>query len=517
MKKIIQISFVIIFLTLLCVNIFTFLPSYENRARLAIVFPYQLDGEEGFILNQALLIADGVSIYQPIDRYPFIVGNYTPLYPALLSILSNSPRLLLTKGRLISLACVVGIMALLFFLVMVITHNLPLALLAPFIFLVTYDNYEWIAYSRVDYLAVCLSAFGLGFSLFSIKHRFLFLPAILMFFLAFFTKQIQIAAPVAVFIWLLLQRRFGQAFMFAIPLLLAIIACFSLLMVATQSEIYRHLVIYNLNIFSFWQLKRLLLHFWFFNKFMLLLAGGFLIIEGAKLLIPTIRSAFKSGAEINLVTFYFIITIITLAGLGKEGAATNYFIEPEFALALFVAIKSAAIYQLAIRHTKLFFSLLLVIILLLFCAHTYNLNRLKPALFSHHNPDFNDLAKANEVIRIVQAHPGDILSEYPIFNLLANRPVLFQPFIMSALAKQHLWDMTPFITDLEHHRFSLIITTTDLFKEEFYFRWAPQIIQTIRQHYELYQQIVRGKGINYFLYVPRTAGQNKSLKIVNSH
>ena len=53
------------------------------RAYAALVFPYQIDPEEGFLLNQAMLLSQGVSWYRPIDEAPFIAGTYAPLFQAL--------------------------------------------------------------------------------------------------------------------------------------------------------------------------------------------------------------------------------------------------------------------------------------------------------------------------------------------------------------------------------------------------------------------------------------------------
>ena len=128
---------------------------------------------------------------------------------------------------------------------------------------------------------------------------------------------------------------------------------------------------------------------------------------------------------------------------------------------------------------------------------------MKQLILSPHNPDSTDMTKARQVVRIVNEHPGDIISEYPIFNIMCDRPILFQPFIMSTLARQDLWDVSLIVGDIERKKFALVITTNDILEETFFFRWHPRIVESFRKSYQLFQRIERGRGINYFIYTPQ--------------
>jgi len=46
-------------------------PAARSRNRGELGLSLQLDAEEGFVLNQALVLRRGESIYRPIDRPPF--------------------------------------------------------------------------------------------------------------------------------------------------------------------------------------------------------------------------------------------------------------------------------------------------------------------------------------------------------------------------------------------------------------------------------------------------------------
>jgi len=480
-----------------------FVPPYYERAYRSLIYPFQLDGEEGFILNQALSIAQGESIYQPIDHYPFLVGNYTPLYPALMSVFSGGHTISIPTGRLISVLSVLGIIVLLFAVTFVLTKNFALSLLTPLLFLVSYDNYEWIAYCRVDYLAIFFSISGLTAVLVGGRKTPAIIISIVMFFLAFYTKQIEVVAPIAVICWFLLFREKKLAFTYTSALVLGIAISFLGLMIATQGEVFRHLVIYNANIFNLRDMGFMLLHFWRFNKFLITVAGIYLCLDVVRAIRAYIFQSAPRRNEYSLISIYFVIALLTLIGLAKEGSAPNYFIEPEAAMALFVVIKSFEYTYVLKQKKRIYAVVLLVFFLCMLGGHSLNLRHWRGALFSQHNPTAVDLAKANKVLRIIEEHPGDILSEYPIFNIVSGRAVLFQPFIMSALAKQKKWDASPLLADIKRGRFALIIATTDIFQNTYFFRWHPEIIKTIRTSYEPYRQIVTRRGINYFIYTPR--------------
>ncbi len=480
-----------------------FVPQYIERARLCLMYPYQLDGEEGFILNQAISIARGESIYQPIEDYPFLVGNYPPVYPAFMSLISQGGEFSLYQGRLIALVSLLGIMIVLFFACFSLTLNLPVSLLAPLLFLLSYDNYEWMGYCRVDYLAVFFSVAGIGFILGCKRRAPALISATILFFLALYTKHIQFAAPVAVFFWLLLAGEKKNAFKFLIALVLSGAVALVILALASGGEIIRHLILYNANKFDFNAMRFMLIHFWRFNHFLIVLAFVFLCVDVATGINGKHASSGQTKGAHKLVTLYFVVSMLTLIGLAKAGSAPNYFIEPESAMALFITVKSVEFFK-RLKPCMIGYKVTLCIVfLVLISAHVVTLNGLKPFLFSPHNPDSTDITKGRQVIRIIRAHPGDVLSEYPLFNIMTNRPVLFQPFIMSTLAGQNIWEPSDFIRDIENKKFSLIITTTEVFEKEFFFRWHPDIIKSIRAYYQPYQRFVRGRGINYFVYTPQ--------------
>jgi hypothetical protein len=95
----------------------------------------------------------------------------------------------------------------------------------------------------------------------------------------------------------------------------------------------------------------------------------------------------------------------------------------------------------------------------------------------------------------------------PIFNITANKPVLYQPFIMAQLSSEGKWDETPVINDIARQRFSLILTTQDLSREkDFFFRYTRKFVRAANLYYQLDNKLDFGSGLKYYLYVPKRTG-----------
>ena len=73
-----------------------------------LTYPYDLEWMEGGMLHHALRIHQGLGIYGPpsIDFIPYL---YTPLYPAMLALVSGVFGLTYTVGRVFSLIALLGL------------------------------------------------------------------------------------------------------------------------------------------------------------------------------------------------------------------------------------------------------------------------------------------------------------------------------------------------------------------------------------------------------------------------
>jgi hypothetical protein len=72
---------------------------------------------------------------------------------------------------------------------------------------------------------------------------------------------------------------------------------------------------------------------------------------------------------------------------------------------------------------------------------------------------------------------------------LQNRAIYIQPFEVTQLARDGLWDPQPFVEAVTRQEFPLIlifdVPNSDLLEE----RWTPEMLAAIRQNYQEEQRI----------------------------
>ncbi len=475
-------------------------------------YPYQLDYAEGFLAVEAQFIAQGKNIYAPLNNYPYLVGNYPPLFPLL-----NAPFFLafgpgLVFGRALCVLSALGICALMFFIVRKRTHQPFLAILSPLLFLNTYALFEWIGYARVDLPAILFSLAGLAVLAGDINPRRLNW-ALVFFLLSIYTKQIQIFAPLSACIYLIIKDR-KMGLRFTLRLFEFAAGIFIILTLITRGEYFNHTVLYNANVFDWWQVKvwlRHLMHFYALYVFAVLILGAVAIH------LFFAKQKCGDSAPPDLFSIYAILGALSFFTIGKVGAASNYLLEFHIALGIFFCLQISRLANFSVPAFKRTIPIaFLIIITLLINFHAIRLAVLSHQLFSRPNPTPTAYLKGNLLFEIVRQRPDPILCEEPIFLLLAGKEVVFQPFIMSQLAKEKKWGETRFIADLRKKRFSLIVTGQDVTKKgKFFWQYTKAMCDAIRENYMLLfttEPKVRSLlespagGIPYFIYIPKSNG-----------
>src|SRR5687768_16162619 len=134
----------------------------EHGARI-VTFAYQIDYGEVPELNRALLLARGQQIYVDPSALPYQMANYTPLYPALVSLFVRFTGPDFFPGRAISLAATLVSAGLLAVTVRALGAPMVGATLAALLWLAQHPVWRWGAYQRVDPLAVGLELAALTF------------------------------------------------------------------------------------------------------------------------------------------------------------------------------------------------------------------------------------------------------------------------------------------------------------------------------------------------------------------
>lgn len=282
---------------------------------------------EGAALAEITRLAHGVPIYNPPSEAGFAGATYGPLYFITSSHLidpaepSYRPLRVLSAFAILGCACACALMA--FWL----TRSYFAACLSPLIFF----SYGIVTYHGVSALSDNVALF-LFFAGFLVAYRFRNSSALLMsvplIAAGFYYKQQFVAGPVAIFIYLLLEKRYLRAVQFAGALattLLLVFACFQWVVFRGQ-EFWRHFLFYQSTLFSWHDFKMGTLVFLVMFAAPLVLGLDFLRTHPDRLVTSYVLSAAFLG----------------LATIGKESAFIQYFYESILMISVLCAALVAA-------------------------------------------------------------------------------------------------------------------------------------------------------------------------------
>ncbi|MFQ6672976.1 MAG: hypothetical protein ACE5KY_06720, partial [Candidatus Tectimicrobiota bacterium] len=169
-------------------------------------YPYTLENGEGWVLASAVQLASGQSPYSTLEDYPFLVGNYPPLYlvanAAAIRAWGFSPL----YGRLLSLTALVVSAA----LIVLGARRLGTPWLAAVLgglYYLAIPGMRFVApQARVDMVAAALTVAGVTWLLWSEAGTGVVGPAVC-FATALAAKHSMVAAPAAAIAWLVWHDR----------------------------------------------------------------------------------------------------------------------------------------------------------------------------------------------------------------------------------------------------------------------------------------------------------------------
>ncbi len=483
------------------------LPALPARWGAVVAYPYQIDVTEGYLLEQAAALARGESIYRPVDETPFLVGNYPPLMPWVYGMLNGAraDSRSLPLGRWLVVAATVATTLLIGWIVWRRGGRIGPAVAAGLVFIVSYEVHQWSALVRVDLPALALTLAGLALFV-SSPRRWPTVASGLLFVAAVYTRQTMLAAPAACAVSCLLFDRRRLAWL-AGPALAVGVAALVALQAGTDGEFLRHIVTYNANTMD-WAAWRMLMRneIWFFHRWIIVAAGVAAIAAGVRWWRERPRTAGveESGEDRTAgwaVAIYTVLAMQSLVAYAKVGAAPNYVLEPLAAGAIWVGAATAQLMNGGGRGRLLARGAALAVaaVLALHGAHLWNL---RPIVFSSPTPTPEDRRLAGEVARAARQTAGGVMSEEPIFTMLAGKQVLFDPFIMTQLAREGKWDERRVSAMLERGEFELLIVNEDLATpRETYDRYTAGMAESVRDHYRMEGAVVqKGMGKVYYFW-----------------
>lgn len=433
-----------------------------------IIYPYQIDYGEGFLLNQAKLISSGNWIYKDINEPPFLMSNYPPIYPAVVSLFILFFGVSFMWGRLIS-AISTFITGLLIYKIVSKKTDRDIGLISFLIFFSSPYIFQWGPLHRVDMLALCFSLAGIYLlSQASITPQRVYL-SVLFFILATFTKQSFFAAPIAAVLYLYFKDS-KMALKFGFSFITIYLTMFLIIDHSTEGKFHLNTIICNINIFSFYQAIIYLVKF--------IWTHGLIVLLGFWFVISSSISKLKS----ELLSLYSILAFCFSFTVGKVGSSINYFVETiaVFCIIFGLSLKKIEIFRLNSDLNFKKFLYIAILIQLVSFAHL-------PFTY----PSLEDLKNEKILSEKIQRYER-ILSEDGGILVVNGKDVVFQPFEFTQLSIQGIWDQGKILQEIDKKKFDLIILEFNVFdlptKNE---RFTNEMIQLIRSNYCFSEKIGR--------------------------
>jgi hypothetical protein len=399
--------------------------------------------------------------------YPFTIANYPPLYPALIALLFKVLGPSYAAARVLTLAASLACAALVFAIVNEVTARRSAALVAGALLLASPYAMFWSTLARIDFVAL---AWSLGAVLVVAKKpdgRATPFVAAALALLAAMTRQSHLlAAPFAITGALFFVRP-ARAVQFVGTLSLGVVAAVLVLDHATHGGFLFHTVTANANRYSTPLLR-------YFAGDLALTTGSLLLFAVARAMRPLAGERPRSA----LLVLYFVGTAMSALTIGKVGSHVNYFLEIVAASAIIAGVLIADATRAGGWKRSLASVLVAAQSLWLVGFTVFRPENMEAKLAMR--------AEFEKLRDVVRAEPKPVLADETMGVLvIAGHPIELQPFELTQLARQGIWDESKLIADIRAQRFGLVLIndgphTPSAWTRE---RWTEAMLAAIHEAY----------------------------------
>jgi hypothetical protein len=454
-----------------------------SAIRIARMVPegYELTYGEGLVLWMAQHATSPSTLYHSIDRSPFLVGVYPPVFPLAISALQSVVGDVRLAGRILAAAAFVGILA-------------TVAVLARDAVPQRYGrDARWGAAFAAAGLAASASALssfppavrvdGPGLWL-TLTGLWIFLSApassprqygaLAVLVLAAFTKQSFISA-IATCLGITLVTAPARA----ARLLLFTVATAALPMAALQlasgGEFLAHVTSYTRSEMSLARLLKLLVPN--VREMLPVLAlAAIAVLWQKRSLLAFDRSALRRLANnsqrryMAALVLYLVLTFMASWTAGKVGSGEYYFMEWNAAACIVAGVAIGVVIAESgkphrARPMRVAFSCIILVVMAALNLATatnnaFRLTRGARALAAARQ------AETDQAVAFVRASTLPIVSEDLSLLVMTGRELPIEPFIMWELARQGRWNPAPFIEALNRRSYGALIFEGDVARSE---------------------------------------------------
>jgi hypothetical protein len=429
---------------------------------------------EGCALAETARLAAGVQIYAPPSSEGFAGATYGPLFFLVGSRLINPGSPSYIPIRLLSALAILGCAAGCGLLAFWLTGSRFAAWLSPLVFL----SYGVVTFHGVSMLSDNVALF-LFFSGFLVAYRFRNSPAILLavplMTLGFYYKQQFIAGPLALFAYLLIEKRYARAAQFAGLMAVCGLGMFALFqwVVFRGQEFWRHFLFYQSTLFSWhqWEIG--------FVVFLLMFAAPVLLAFEFLREHPD-----RPDRPDKMMLCYLVCAVLLgIVTIGKESAFLQYFYE----LILSVSVLMPALLASRLAQRRGAVEVLVLMGFALVAGQWYTPPPPKPADLAQHNAVQDFFQKSFPPgSRALGFRGGDLVQagfDTPFADL----------FQTELLARRGVVPDQELLARIRGQWFSVIVLDFDLAKERNP-QWLDMYLtastrEAIEQNYEIGEQI----------------------------
>ncbi len=436
---------------------------FWTAARAAIAYPYQLDYGEGPLLDQIRTMRAGEGIYPSPDRPPHVIGNYPPVYHLAIRLIDQAVGNTLAVGRTLSAVSAAFIAALVGVLVWRgarpgaarAARGLA-ATAAALAFLRVSYTASWAPLMRVDMLADLFAFTGVAIFALLADRRGSVTWCVLPLALAVFTKQSAIAAA-ATCVIVAGRARPRRGAQLAALLAAAGLVGLALLVGFEGEGVFFHLFTANRNAYDWWQTAAYLQDM--ARRYPVALAIAAVGARGLFADWRPQRGAAEPGAwERPVLGVYLVTALVVSLTVGKVGSEVNYLIEVMGVVwaCAGVAVADSFAPPDAEGESPLVAALASVLLPALLLVQVSGLIE-RPGIEWVEVPNARTTDETRRLVERLRETEGPVLSEDVTMLVLADKRVELQPFEMTQLAQQGLWDPARFVQRIRAGEFALIV------------------------------------------------------------
>jgi len=445
---------------------------------------------EAILYDHAARIVRGDPLYQPLDRPPYSVAAYTPLYYGLVAALQAVVGPAFWPGRLLSLLAGIAAATLIGRVTSRRAGSGWSGVFAGSLFLALgfAGRIPFFALYKEDTVGVALSLGAIAALGGGRTPSRLVLAGILAA-LAILTKQTFVASALAGTAWLIRENR-RQAWLFSGVWLGTVLGVFAAMELANGAFLAnaffanavpprRDALLENLQTLLQYQMVPLIL--------------------AAMYVVDRARSGERPLRD--LLVLYWLASFLSLVGLARPGSAHNYWIELAGSTSILATLtvwdhlgrrslepSRAALptLMLGANVCVLLYGLRSAVV----PVKSFLLSRPKP------EPEFAGLVER------VRAEPREVLADPPDVVVLAGRRNLLELYFSAIRYIQGKWDPAPFVTRICRGDVGLVVLRYRLDSDargvyQGYPYWPPPVLAALRERMELSKE-----QAGRFLYVP---------------